>query len=55
MVVDVPREWRILARPPAGPLLLVREMGRRDLSDMDDADLEVRLVGLGGALELRRS
>ncbi|MGW0242019.1 hypothetical protein [Micromonospora chalcea] len=55
VVVDVPREWRILARPPAGPLLLVREMGRRDLPDMGDADLEVRLVGLGGALELRRS
>ncbi|SCG34730.1 hypothetical protein [Micromonospora humi] len=55
VVVDVPREWRVLARPPAGPLLLVRESGRRELPDTDGHDLEVRLIGFGGALELRRS
>ncbi|MGC4888093.1 hypothetical protein [Micromonospora sp. DT227] len=55
VVVDVPREWRILARPPAGPLLLVRESGRRELPDTGSHDLEVRLISLGGALELRRS
>ncbi|MBQ1034802.1 hypothetical protein [Micromonospora sp. C81] len=54
VVVDVPREWRILARPPARSLLIVRESGRRAVAG-GGPDLEVRLLGLGGALELRRS
>jgi hypothetical protein len=55
VVVDLPREWRVVARPPNRLLLAVREHGRRDQIPVGRPDMEVRLLGMGGALELRRS
>lgn len=55
VVVNLPREWAVLTRPPGRLLLAVHEHGRRDQQQPKDRpDLEIRLLGVGGAVELKR-
>ncbi len=54
VVVDIPREWSVVARPPQPTLLRIQERGRRDPAATGGPDIEVRMIGAGGSLELQR-